>query len=227
MRFLRSLLLPAALAVALAVPAPSLQAAQDFSVAERALFLTNHLAQTRPPADLVYHYTKAGTMEAGFEDTVVLHLRPRPDKACCAAEADFLTGPRRVALPEVEAAEGNPVLLFFLERDIREMNRLTKGQAAYFRKRIRMAVYEGAQVTETTVTYAGKAVPARQIVVLPYTDDPLRPRFEKLAGKRYTFTLSDAVPGGVVAVATRVDSDTAAQPLWTEQMVLEGATLTP
>ena len=220
-------MLPAVLAATLGLAAPCVPAAQDFSTAERALFMTNHLANTQPPTDLTYRYTKAGSMEAGFEDRVVLHLRPKADKGCCAAEADFLTGPRHLSLPEIEAAEGNPVVLFFLERDIREMNRLTKGQASYFRKRIRMAVFEGAQVTEATATYGGKTVPARQIVVAPYTEDPLRARFEKLAGKRYTFTLSDAVPGGVVAVATRVDAEAGAAPLWTEQMVLEGASIKP
>ena len=38
---------------------------------------------------------------------------------------------------------------------------------------------------------------------------PLRARFEKLANKQYVFTLSDAVPGGVYAVRTRIDGESA------------------
>ena len=47
----------------------------------------------------------------------------------------------------------------------------------------------------------------------------------KLANKQYVFTLSDAVPGGVYAVRTRIDGESpAAAPLLVEEMVLDGAT---
>ena len=134
----------AALALAVALPCALAGAAEDYSVAERAIFMSNHLANVRPPATLHYRYVKSGSMEAGFEDRVTLRLSARADRSCCTASADFLSGERRLALPEVEAAAGNPVLLYFLERDIREMSRLTKGQSNYFRKRIRMAVYQAA-----------------------------------------------------------------------------------
>ncbi len=89
--------------------------------------MSNHLANVRPPAALQYRYVKGGSMEPGFEDRVTLKLTARADRSCCTASADFLSGSRRLTLPEVEAAEGNPVLLYFLERDIREMSRLTRG----------------------------------------------------------------------------------------------------
>jgi hypothetical protein len=196
-------------------------AAKDYSPAEQAIFMTNHLANVRPPATLQYRFVKGGTMEPGFEDGVTLKLTPRADRKCCSASTDFLSGPRRLELPDVEAAEGNPVVLYFLERDIREMSRLTRGQQNYFRKRIRMAIYQSADSSELTLPYRGKSVAARRFTVSPYVDDPLRERFAKLAGKRYTFTLSAAVPGGVVAVATRVDAEGGAAPLWTEEMTLQ------
>jgi len=203
------------------------QAAEDFSAAERALFMSNQLANIKPPARLQYRYHKSGSLEPGFDDTVTLSLQPRADKSCCAANAEFLTGARRINLPEVESAEGNPVLLYFLERDIREMNRLTKGQSGYFRKRIRMAVYQGAQMRELTLPYEGKTVAARQIMVAPYLDDPLRPRFEQLATKRYVFTLSDAVPGSVYAISARVEGSDANAPVLAEEMLIEGAAPPP
>jgi hypothetical protein len=196
-------------------------AVKDYSAAEQAIFMTNHLANVRPPATLHYRFVKGGSMEAGFEDRVTLKLTPRADQKCCSASAEFLSGTRRLALPDVEAAEGNPVLLYFLERDIREMSRLTKGQQNYFRKRIRMAVYQAAESSELMLPFRGKSVAARRFTVMPYVDDPLRERFAKLAGKRYTFTLSDAVPGGVVAVGSQVDGEGGAPPLWTEEMTLQ------
>jgi hypothetical protein len=200
-------------------------AAEDISPAEKALFVTNHLATLKPPTTLRYSFRKGGSLEPGFDDKVSISLRAQPDGRCCTAAAEFLSGSRRLALPEVESAQGNPVILYFLERDIREMQRLTKGQPNYFRKRIRMAVYQGATMSEASVSYLGRTVAARQISVAPYVDDPLRGRFETLAGKRYVFTLSDQVPGGVVSIRSQVDG--AAAPLLFEEMTLAGATRQP
>ena len=219
----------AALALALALAGTvQAQAPQDFSPAERALFMTNQLANLRPPTALRYAYNKAGSMEEAFDDQVTLQLRAQANGNCCVASAEFLGGARRLSLPEVEAGEGNPVILYFLERDIREMARLTKGQMNYFRKRIRLAVFNGARIDELKLPYRGKDVAARQITINPYADDPLRARFEKLANKQYVFTLSDAVPGGVYSIRTRIDAPAGASgPLIIEEMVLDGAAASP
>ena len=76
------------------------------------------------------------------------------------SRADFLAHVgKAIELPPVDGATANPVTLFYLERDIREMERLTKGKAAYFRKRIRMALYQGAQVRDVRFSYRGQTVP--------------------------------------------------------------------
>lgn len=224
-----NLLLRCATAAIVALsPGTASFAADDYSPAERALFMTNHFAGAKPPLTLRYSFSRAGSMEEPFTDQVAVKLTARKDGKCCMADADFLTGARRLSLPQVDEAQGNPVVLYFLERDIREMNRLTKGQQNYFRKRIRMAVYQGAQVQDVSVSFRGKTVPAREITVNPYLDDPLRVRFEKLANKTYVFTLSDAVPGGVYAIRTRIAGETAdAAPLIAEEMLLDGGVAAP
>ncbi|MDE2371294.1 MAG: hypothetical protein KGN16_20160 [Burkholderiales bacterium] len=209
-------------AASLLAVAPA-RAADDFSPAERALFMSNQLVHAQPPAVIHYRYTKSGSLEPGFEDSATLTVKRRADGSCCAASGDFLSGARRLALPEVEQPEGNPVLLYFLERDIREMSRLTKGQPNYFRKRIRMAVYNGAQISETSVAYRGKNVAARRITIAPYLDDPMRSRYENLATKQYDFILSDAVPGDIVAITAHVDGSGGAAPVLVEQLVVDGA----
>ena len=73
-----------------------------------------------------------------------------------------------------------------------------------------------------SLPYQGRTIAARQITISPYTDDPLRARFENLVGKRYVFTLSDAVPGGVLSIRTQVDAAAAGTPpLLAEEMALE------
>jgi hypothetical protein len=118
------------------------------------------------------------------------------------AELHFLTGERKRDLPGIDDAHGNPVLLGFLERDIAEMKRLTGGSVGYFRKRIRMALAQGAQVTPQRITYQGKALDAKVVRIQPYLDDPLHARFENYVRKTYTFVVSEQVPGGVYQLST-------------------------
>lgn len=213
-----------ALALLVATTLPVVQAAEDYSPAERALFMSNQLSGLKPPLTLHYRFAKRGSLEENFDDQLAINLKARADGRCCAAKAEFLTGPRRLAMPEIDEAEGNPAILYFLERDIKEMQRLTAGQANYFRKRIRMAVYQGAEVVPVSVPWRGKDVAAQQITISPYLDDPLRARFEKLANKQYVFTLSDAVPGGVYAIRTRIDTTPGGgPPLMVEELLADGA----
>lgn len=211
------------LAVALSMVCGLAGAAEEFSQAERALFMTDHLGPLAKPAVLRYTFRKSGSLEESFEDTVSVVLKAQQPKApCCMATTEFLGGARRIRLPEVEPGLGNPVILHFLERDIREMQRLTQGQANYFRKRIRMAVFQRAEIVDVEVPYAGRMLPARQIMISPYVDDPLRPRYEKLADKQYFFTLSKDVPGGVYAIRVRVGGASASEPpLLAEEMALD------
>lgn len=204
------------------------QAADDFSAAERALFIDNQLGTLRPPKTLHFTFSKRGTLEEGFDDTVDVLLKAKADGSCCAASARFFTGARAMRQPDVEGAQGNPAILYFLERDINEMQRLTGGKANYFRQRIRMAVYQGASIRTVTLQYRGRPVAVRQIDISPYLEDPNRPRFEKLANKRYSFMLSARVPGGLYGIRTRIDGASAdAPPLMAEEMLLDGTQPAP
>jgi hypothetical protein len=210
----------------LALPANAQQDRQDFSQAERLLFMTNQLAALKPPTVLRYSFRKSGSMEQGFEDSVTIALSKQPDGTCCAAVGEFLTGARKLNLPEVPAAEGNPVILYFLEHDVRDMQRLTKGSQYHFRKRIRMAVYQAAKVRDVSLAFKGKTIKGTEVDISPYLDDPNRSRYEKLAIKQYVFTLSDAVPGGVYGIRTHIGEGSSA-PLIVEELYAEGAEPAP
>lgn len=208
---------------ALNAPTPTADKPADFSAAERALFMDDQLGALRPPTTLNYRFRKSGSLEPGFDDSVRLRLKARSDGHCCAVTGEFFTGARRLPMPDEQDARGNPVIMYFLERDVREMQRLTKGQSNHFRKRIRMAIFDGATLRDVTLPFRGKLVAGREIVITPYLTDPNRPRFEHLATKRYVFTLSDAVPGGVYAMRTQVDAATAtADPVVLEELLISG-----
>jgi len=178
--------------------------AQPVSPAEMLLFETDHLAKMKAPATLLYEFRKLSNVEPAFTDSVQLDVSR--SKGQVHAALRFLSGKRRHAMPEIDDAHGNPVLLGFLEHDIAEMRRLTGGAVNYFRKRIRMALSDKAQVTPQRVLYQGKTVDAKAVRIQPYLDDPLHARFEKYVRKTYTFVLSDAVPGGVYQVRTSLEN---------------------
>jgi hypothetical protein len=178
------------------------------SPAEQALFQEAHLKDLRPPVQLQYEFERrsavAGDPVAPFRDQVSLQFGARPDGSCCTTQGQFLSGPRAMALPDIEAATSNPVTLFFLEREVRELQRATGGQAAHFRRRIRLALADGAQVSATTVRHGGRELPATLIRITPYADDPVRARFAAYAATQYQFILCSQVPGGVFSLQTTV-----------------------
>ncbi|MDR1967949.1 MAG: hypothetical protein LBQ32_04535 [Burkholderiaceae bacterium] len=224
----------ACLCLLLACVAPSSQAGSesdraDFSPAERLLFMTPYLKTLQPPAQLSYTFQKIGSLEPAFADKVTVALSAKADGGgCCDAKGDFLSGAHQQPMPEVPAAEGNPVILYFLEHDVREMKRLTGGAESYFRKRLRMAIYEGAEVRDVSLRYRGHTVQGQEIAFSPFLDDPNRARFEKFVKKNYRFLLSTAVPGGVYGIRTQVPGDdTNAKPLLAEELLIDGAEAPP
>lgn len=206
-------------------PAPDAAASTptDFSPAERLLLMSDQLAGLKPQTTLRYHFRKSGSLEPAFEDQVSVDLVSGTDGACCTAKGQFLSGERKVELPDIEHAQGNPVILYFLEHDIRDMHQRTKGSVTYFRKRIRLALFDGATLRDTRVDYKGRKLAAREIEIHPFKNDPNRARFEKFTSKRYVFTLSDELPGRVAAIRTLAVAPGTQTPMIEEELLLDGA----
>ena len=216
--------------VALIFIAASCYAQEEISDAEKRVFMADHLKNVTARTTLNYQFTKSGALEKGFEDRVSLSIKPAstgPGKNC---HIEFLTGERQYRqLPDViENATGNPVILAFLERDLSEMKRLTKGQPNYYRKRIRMVLAQKAETKPVTIRFSGKDLPGSEIVLTPYEDDPARPRYEKFSNKSYTITLSDEIPGGVYklrsVIQERANKDaTKGKPMIEETLTFAGS----
>jgi hypothetical protein len=213
------------LALVLLLGASLAAAAQAISEAEQRLFLDAHVANVEGSTTLRYRYSKTGTLEEHYEDEVRVMLMPASAGSGKDAHVDYLSGTRALRLPDVASAISNPVVLFFLERDVREMQRLTGGQAAYFRKRVRVALADAAQVSPITLELSGRRLDGVEIVVRPYAKDALRARFPRYADKTYRFTLSPQVPGMVFEMQTVITdpADGATAALVAERLVFTGA----
>lgn len=189
------------------------------SAAERLIFVDPQLQNVEPPATLRYTFKRTGALEPALDDRVSIELTPKAGGGCCSAAGSFLSGERALPLPAIDDARSNPVILFFLEHDVRGMQRRTGGQQAHFRRRIRLALATGAKVSDTTVRHAGRDWPAKEVRISPYLDDPSRARFERYVAKEYVFLLAEGLPGGVAQLRTRVPGS-AAEPLIEETVTL-------
>jgi hypothetical protein len=187
-----------ALAIALSCTQAGGQASvPDASRAERLVFLDAHFAGILPPQTLLYHWRREGGGEATLEDDATLVLTRTASGGCCSVHGQYLSGEQAVNLPDIEDARANPVILFFLEQQVRQLQRSTKGSIAHFRRRIRQSLADAASVSAATVHWGGRELPASLVHIAPFLDDPYRARFEREATTEYSFILSDGVPGGV------------------------------
>jgi hypothetical protein len=194
------------------------------SEAERLVFLHEHLGASRQPRVLRYAYVAEAAGQPQVNDRAVLTLANDAAGKCCQVHGDYLSGAMTVNLPDIPDARANPVVLYFLEGEVRLLQRTTAGQAAHFRRRIRQALADTATVSDTTVQWGGRSVPARTVRVTPYLDDPYRARFAEQATTEYSFVLADAVPGGVYAVSATVPAQAGGSgPLARRSLTIEDA----
>jgi hypothetical protein len=190
--------------------APLLAADNTFSQAEQKVFLDDHMRSLKPSEMLQYNFKKTGSLEPAFEDKVLVSVKPSGDGKHKAVDVSYLSGDRKLNLPATEDAQGNPVILYFLEQDVREMHRRTGGKENYFRNRIRMALAETADVRSVAVKINGKEIAASEVRIQPYLNDPMRAKFATFQNKIYLFILCDQVPGSVYELRTRVTDPTPA-----------------
>jgi hypothetical protein len=184
-------------------PVPAADPSQ-FSVAEKRLFIDDHLRGLPAGTTLDYAYTKRGSLEAPVDDSARVTLGPASVAGGPSVKVVYLSDARKLELADIDAANANPVILYFLEREVREMHRLTGGSIGYYRKRIRMALAEGGQIEAVTLDRGSRRIAATEIHIAPYREDPARSRYEKFAQKTYVFTLSDEVPGKVVELRSEL-----------------------
>ena len=190
-----------ALAAAAGSSAAAAEPAAETTTVEALMFEADHLAGVKPPARLEYRFSWDG--KDPFEDRIELAVSAKDG---LTVEPNYLSGGRHVDFPAVTQAHGNPLLLYFLEHDLREMQRETHGQASYFRRLIRRALAQpDLRVEPVNIEIGGRKLAANRVVVTPFHADPLASaRYPRLKDKSYEFVFSDAVPGRIARLSTRI-----------------------
>ena len=205
---------------AAAGPAASASESDAITPAEKLVFTDDHLHGVSPQTELDYSVVNSGEDKRQPDTVRVLVLSPGNQKS----DAQVSDHSGAVKLPG-DGLPCNPVVIYFLERDIADMEQLTGGRRQYFQKRVRLALASGPRITKTTAEIGGKRLAARQIVVQPYLNDPNAERFPRYTGKRYTFVFADDLPGRVALIKTEVPGANGdfAHPVQTETLTFQGA----
>lgn len=199
-----------------AEPKPS----AEITPAEHLIFEADHLHDV--PAQTELDYAMVAVGDKATPPEVVRVLVASQGNAKGDAKVSDHSG--ALTLP-TSGLPCNPVVIYFLERDIAEMESLTGGQRRYFQKRVRLALAEGPKIVSATDRIAGKSVTVRQVVIQPYLHDPNAERFTRYTAKRYTFELADALPGQIALIRTEVPgpNNDFAHPVKTETLTFQAA----
>merc|ERR1711988_1204699 len=109
-----------------------LELIKEMSSANIALFIDEHLKTITEPSRIFYKFQKESTREDNFVGNVVLNIVKIDDDNTKHITFRYLKGRNKVRFPPQIGAKGNPVFMLFFERDSRDMQRLTGGNALFF-----------------------------------------------------------------------------------------------
>jgi hypothetical protein len=98
------------------------------------------------------------------------------------------------------------------------MQRLTGGNALYFRTTILNALAGSAEVKAVTFTHDGHTYQGTEVRIEPYLHAELIDRFPRFEHKIYTFVLSKDIPGGFYRVSATTPGPTGEEPLAEESI---------
>src|SRR4051812_37465703 len=149
--------------VALAGATPLLAAADSaprLSEAQLLLFETPHLAALHPPLRLDYGFLREEERREPVRDAIRLEVRASAEEGRRDIFLEFLTGSRAIRYPPAHRFRGNPLLLFALDRDARELSAATGGSMVWFRNRIRQALAQAAMTKRIVMPFQGHVIDA-------------------------------------------------------------------
>merc|ERR1711907_881957 len=176
-----------------------LELIKEMSSANIALFIDEHLKTIIEPSRIFYKFQKESTREDNFVGNVVLNIVKIDDDNTKHITFRYLKGRNKVRFPPQIGAKGNPVFMLFFERDSRDMQRLTGGNALFFRSRIRHTI-AATDVKDIKINYNNQEIAAKEIAFQPFTKTELKNRVSRYKTKKFIITMSEEIPGYIFKI---------------------------
>ncbi len=178
-----------------------LELIKEMSSANIALFIDEHLKSINEPSRIFYKFQKESTREDNFIGNVVLNIVKVEKDNTKHITFRYLKGRNKVRFPPQIGAKGNPVFMLFFERDSRDMQRLTGGNALFFRSRIRHTI-AATEIEDINIEYNNKNILAKKISFQPFTKTELKNRVSRYKTKKFVIIMSDEIPGYIYKIQT-------------------------
>ncbi len=180
-----------------------LELIKEMSSANIALFIDEHLKKINEPARIYYKFIKESTREDNFKGNVVLNIVKIDDDKTKHITFRYLKGRNKVRFPPQVGAKGNPVFMLFFERDCRDMQRLTGGNALFFRSRIRHSI-AATDVEDIEFNFNGEKYSGKQVSFQPFLETELKNRVSRYKTKKFIVTMSENIPGFIYKIETYI-----------------------
>ena len=174
---------------------------KEMSSANIALFIDEHLSSITEPSRIYYKFKKESSREDNFIGNVVLNVVKIDDDNTKHITFRYLKGRNKVRFPPQIGAKGNPVFMLFFERDSRDMQRLTGGNALFFRSRIRHTI-AATNVENIDFDFNGKKYSGQQISFQPFMKTELKRRVSRYKTKKFVVLMSKEIPGYIFKIET-------------------------
>ena len=193
----------------------------EMSSANVSLFIDEHLSEITEPSRIFYKFEKFSTLEDNFVGNVVLNIVKIDEEKKKYITFRYLKGRNKVRFPPQIGAKGNPVFMLFFERDARDMQRLTGGNALFFRSRIRHAI-AATETKDISLNFKGENISAQEITFKPFTKTKLKNRVNRYKTKEFRITMSNKIPGYIYKIETFTKDTQKANDIVRETLTFQG-----
>lgn len=212
-------------ALVLTLP-PPLLAGVDKPSAVDVLFERQHLANLEKGAEVSYRFQRtvsdAKLLGEPFSDDIKIDVTQVSEAGKRAVEVRVFTGDRARDPQKITDVTGNPILVVFLDRAVNNFSLIAGGNRAYLKNGFRIGLREKAVIEQVKADYQGQSVDAYRITVTPFAGDKNAQKMSGYDGSRFTFVVSEAVPGWFVEMVSTYESTIKEAPRLEERFTLAG-----
>ena len=195
------------------------------------LFERKHLANVDAGADLDYRFQRTVShpeiLGQPFSDDIHVQVKKVGTDGTRDVVIKVFSGERAREPQPIEGLTGNPILVVFLDRAVSSFLAVAGGKVPYLKDRFRTALRERATVEPVKVLLGDKTVEAHRVTVIPYAGDLNASKMRGFENSRFSFVVSEAVPGQFVELLATYENTEKVAPRLEERTLMIGAQVIP
>ena len=213
----------AVLALVIGANSPAWSADNMPSVSDL-LFLRKDFSDLGAGSKLTYRFqrtvSESKLLGEPFSDDISVSVNKVEDDDKREVELKIFTGARARPVQELPHRDGNPIIVVFLERIVKNYGAIAGGKHQYLKNRLRVDMRENAKIEPEKIQYDGKTVDGYRVTLTPFVKDPNRHKMYGYQGSRFDVIVSDNVPGRIVEMIAVYESPMDGAPRLEERIKL-------